>query len=327
MKPNRFFLYFFTAIIFTPLSCAPSKMPQKTTLSSAQEKFLKICKEELKYNVAVIPHGKTMWVYVPLADGILDLRAAPKNQAPKAETKTSWSINFLETKFSNKTFTINFDIAQTKKYDRDVSYQNKYTDDCNKRQRDVVNALTRAYFDVGQTNIEAPLSVGNKSTDKANEKLVEKMTSNPITALKDEIPPEFFVIVFADTKRGVAIKTINYFEDMRMALSNPPAISNDEYIKRYISEIYGDEDLIGDKTGERLKTEEIQLGDFLAKQIENRIKFQFTQSGFPPTGAVQDEIWGIIAETCRLYEFKDFEKIKLIDLQTEKESTFDKSQL
>ncbi len=327
MKHNCFLLYLFGAFVFTSLSCLPAKAPQKTTLSSAQKEFLKICKEELQYDVSLIPAGKTIWIYVPLADGITSLHAAPKNQAPKAETKVNWSINFLEAKLADKTFAISFDITPRKRYDQNISYQNKYTDDCNKRQRDILNALTRAYFDVGQKNINAPILVGNKKDPKTNGQLAAEMTRNPLTFSDQETAPEFFVIVFADTRRGVAIRTINYFEDMRMALSNPPAISNEEYIKRYIYDIYGDEDLIGDKTGKRLKTEEIQFGDFLAKQIENRIKFQFTQSGFPPTGEVQDEIWGIIAETCRLYNFKDFEKIKLINLQTEKESTYNKSQL
>ncbi len=268
-----------------------------------------------------------MWIYVPLKEGIIDFRASPKNQPPQAKTDKSWSINFLETKFENKTIAIRYDISLNKKYDHEITYQNKYTNEYNKKQLEILTALTRSYFDVGQKNVETSLSIGKQNSAKTSSDLAEKMIANPISLTDHETPPEFFVMIFADTQRGVAIKATNYFEDMRMALSNPPAISNEEYMKRYVSEIYGDEDLIGDKTGSRLKTEEITLGDFLAKQIENRIKFQFTQSGFPPTGEVQDEIWNIIRETCRLYNFKDFEKIKLTDLQTEKESTFDKSQL
>lgn len=308
-------------------SKAPTAPKTITTLSQAQEYFLKICKEELKYDVTIIPDGKTMWVYVPINDGIINFRAASKNQAPKTETKTSWSINFLENTFENKNFIVRYDIAMTKKYDKSATYENKYSDEYNTKQREVLTALTRAYFDVGQKNIEAPLSVGNQRNSQTDSKLVEKMVRNPVTFPKDEVAPEFFVMVFADIKSGIAIKSISYFNDMKMALSNPPALTSDEYGKRFVYELFGDEDLIGDKTGSRLKTEEMTLGNFLAKQIENRIKFQFTQSGFPPTGEVQDEIWNTIAETCRLYNFSDFEKIKLTDLQTEKESTFDKSQL
>ncbi|MCB9772269.1 MAG: hypothetical protein H6754_06930 [Candidatus Omnitrophica bacterium] len=301
----------------------PATFARPLTLTQAQEQFLKICREELKYDVKVIPVGKTMWVYVPLTDGIFEFRAASKDQSPPAPTNKSWSITFLESTFSDKTFTVRYDIAMTKKYDKKQSYQNKYSDEYSKKQREVLTALTRAYFDVGQTTITVPVTVGN---DQKVNPTVEVMKSNPLALTKEE-PPDFFVMVFADTKHGVGIQAINNFEDMRMALSNPPGISNDEYVKRYVYELFGDEDLIGDTTGEHLKTQDITMGYFLAKQIENRINTQFVRSAFPPTGQVQDEIWHIISETCRLYQFKDFEKIKLIDLQTEKESTYDKSQL
>ena len=297
------------------------------TLTQAQEQFLKICKEELKYNVYVIPDGRTMWVYVPLNEGIIDFKPADPSQAPKAPASENWSIAFLKAVFDHdtKVFSVNYDIGMLKRYDQDVSYQNKYSDEYSSKQREVLTALTRAYFDVGQRLVNASMTVGNDGVDVGK--------TNPMTPVKDEQPPEFFVMVFADTKRGVGIKAINYFPDMKMALSNPPAISNEEYIKRYVYELFGDETMVGDRTGASLKTEELVLGDFLAEQIENRIKYQFTQSSFPPTleggpnGIVRDEVWSIVAETFRLYEFKGFEKIKLIDLKTQQESTYDKSQL
>lgn len=318
-------LLLFLTVLFTGCEKPPAPI---TTLSAAEKYFFKICREELKIEVTIFHVGKTAWIYVPIENSLFDMKAASKNQAPQTETQKSWSIQFLKSNFDDKTLAVSFDIAMIKKYDQgSLSYQNKYSDEYSKKQREVLSALTRAYFDVGQKNIEAPLSVGNQKTSQTDSKLVEKMASNPVVSPQDEVAPEFFVMVFSDIKKGIAIKSISYFNDMKMALSNPPALTSDEYGKRFVYELFGDEDLIGDKTGSRLKTEEMTLGNFLAKQIENRIKFQFTQSGFPPTGEVQDEIWNIISETCRLYNFKDFEKIKLTDLQTEKESTFDKSQL
>lgn len=328
LRQTTFLIGLVSCLFLFSCSKPPAPVKEIKTLSAAQQYFLHICKEELKTDVVLIPQGKTLWVYVPLEINFFDIKATPKNQAPPALPSKNWSIQFLKSSFEDKSFLVKFDFAVTKKYDqKNPTYQNKYSDKYSEIQRGVLTALTRAYFDVGKTNLKAPLSVGNQSTAKPNEKLIEKMISNPVTSTADETPPEFFVMLIADIQRGIAIKSISYFDDMKMALSNPPALTNEEYLQRFVYDIYGDEDLIGDKTGKRLKTEEIQFGDFLAKQIENRIKFQFTQSGFPPTGEVQDEIWGIIAETCRLYNFKDFEKIKLINLQTEKESTYNKSQL
>jgi hypothetical protein len=320
-------LCLFCTLSLTSCSKTPLTPPAITTLSQAQEYFLKICREELKYDVSVIPNGKTLWVYVPLADSISILKAAPKNQAPPADTKESWSINYLKSTFENKTFVISYDITPTKKYDQPLTYKNGYSEEYSKKQREVLTALTRAYFDVGQKNISSSLTVGNQAAVTNDKPLIKNIADSILPPQKDEAPPEFFVTIFADIKNGVAVKTTNYFEDMRMALSNPPAISNDEYAKRFVYEILGDEKMIGNTTGTNLEMNEIILSDFLAKQIETRIKYQFTQSNFPPTGQVLDEIWTIVGETCRLYQFKDFEKIKLIDLQTQKESTFDKSQL
>ncbi|MCB9756957.1 MAG: hypothetical protein H6753_00865 [Candidatus Omnitrophica bacterium] len=327
MKYNFLFLCLLSGLICTPLACAPQNVPQKVSLTSAQEKFLKLCHEELKYEVSVFPKGKTLWVYVPLSDNISILKAAPKNQTPPADTIESWSINFLKSTFENKTFVISYDITPTKKYDQPLTYKNSYSDEYSKKQREVLTALTRAYFDVGQKNIDSSLTVGNQADTTSDKPLVKNIAEGILPPEKEAAPPEFFVTIFADIKNGVAVKTTNYFEDMRMALSNPPAISNDEYAKRFVYEILGDEKMIGNTTGTNLEMNEIILSDFLAKQIETRIKYQFTQSNFPPTGQVLDEIWTIVGETCRLYQFKDFEKIKLIDLQTQKESTFDKSQL
>lgn len=327
-RPNALiFFYLFFLLSLTSCSKTSLTSPPITTLSQAQEYFLKICREELQYDVFIIPNGKTLWIYVPLAEGINTLQAAQKNQAPPSETKESWSINYLKSTFENETFIIRYDMTPTRIYDQGLTYKNQYSPDFSKKQREVLNALTRAYFDVGQKTISTQLTVGNEISTKSDKELVKDIINDTPAAKENELPPEFFVMVFADTKNGVAIKAINYFEDMRMALSNPPAISHEEYIKRYVSEIFGDEAIVGDMKGERLKTSEIVLSDFLAQQIETRIKYQFTQSNFPPTGELQDEIWNVVAETCRLYQFKDFDKIKLIDMQTQKESTYNKDQL
>lgn len=319
-------IFIVSILCFLLTGCSRPK-PPIVTLSAAAEYFQKICREEYKYNVKIIPSGKTLWIYVPLTDGIVSLRAAPKNDAPKAPAEKGWTINFIEGVFDRgqKSFNISYDITQSKRYDKTATYQNKYSEDFTKKQRDILTAVTRAYFDVG-TNIKVPLKVGtSKTDDSSNESLAEKMKPDP--KILEETPPDFFVLVFADIKRGVAIKGTSYFQDMKMALSYQPALTSEEFGKRYVNELYGDEELIGDSDGTHLKVSDIRLEDFLAKQIENRVKFAFAQSDFTPEGEVRDHIWEIVSETFRLYQFHAFEKIKLNDLQDGKESIYDKSQL
>jgi len=318
MSSPRPFSCLLPVLLLVLSSCAKIGPPPPTPLTAAEEQFSKICREEMKYDVHVTRAGQTVWVYIPLTNNIFDIKASAKNQAPKAAPLKSWSIQFLESKFQDKTFAVSFDIEFTKKYDKDNGIQNKYSEEYSKKQREVLTALTRAYFDVGR--LPGDIIFKDKDKQKTHDNLVN-------TYLPPNRPPDFFVMVFADIKRGIAAKTVTYFPDMKMALANPPAIPSEEFTKRYIAEIYGDPDLIGDKAGSHLKIEDIQLPDFLAKQIENRVKIKFTQSAFPPKDDAQTEIWTIVAETLRLYHFSDFQNIKLIDLKNEKESLYDKSQL
>ncbi len=314
-------MVFYRFIILTCLlltGCMKSAPLSPTTLSAAEEQFLKICHEELKYEVHVLRAGQSVWVYVPLEENIFDIKSSPKDESPKAAPAKSWSIQFLESKFQDQTFSVSYDIDLTKKYDTSRGIQNKYSDVYSQRQREVLTALTRAYFDVG--HLPGVIIFNNPEQQKKQTNLVNAY-------VPPENPPNFFVMVFADIKRGVVTKTITYFPDMKMAMSNPPAIPSEEFGKRYVSEIYGNPDIIGDKTGAHLNIEDIRMTDFLAKQIDNRISTKFVRSAFPPTEDVQTEIWNIVAETLKLYQFTDFKNIKLIDLKSEKESLYNKNQL
>ena len=52
--------------------------------------------------------------------------------------------------------------------------------------------------------------------------------------------------------------------------------------KRVLQESKGSTDYIGDEIGQHLEYNDIQMPDFLTKQMINRIRFKFTQSDFPP---------------------------------------------
>lgn len=298
------------------LGCLKLPPPPLTSLSTAEKKLIELCKKEFNYEIIVKPVGRTVWVYVPLSGGILELKAAPKQ--PPSLPKKSWSILFLESIYNDKTFIIDYDIDKTKKYGKDYGYGNHYSDEYTKTQGNLITAVTHSYFDVGTVPGDIAYTDGEK--DEKHRRLVE-------AHIKPDEPPEFFVIVYADIKKGIAARTISDFNDMKKALSNPPVIPQEEYAKRYIFEIYGDEALIGDKSGLSLTPEEIHLADFLAQQIQNRINYQFLQSSFPPSDDVEKEILKIVNETTRLYNFDDFTFIKLHDLKNEKEYLFNKSQL
>jgi hypothetical protein len=96
---------------------------------------------------------------------------------------------------------------------------------------------------------------------------------------------------------------------------------------REISELYGDADLINDKTGENLKLKAIEWPWFLVEQIKNRVGFKFTRSDFPPDGDIVITIASIVANTFRYYDHKDFSIVILKDLRDKKSYQFDQKQL
>ncbi len=297
--------------------CFRTPPPPIGSRAAAQEELIRICREEYKYDIVVKQTNQTVWIYVPLKDNIIDFKAAPKSPFISTAKKT-WSIQRLESVYKDKTFVIDYDIAPTKKYQKDSGYQTTYSEEYNEKQRHLISAITRAYFDVG--TVPGDVTYADAQKNKTHSDLVNAY-------VKTDAPPEFFVVVYADIKRGIITKTISFFDDMKRALSNPPDITSEEYAKRYLYEIAGDEAFIGDQTGEHLKIEEIHLPDFLAKQIANRINFQFLQSSFPPSEDIEKEILTIVAETTRLYKFNDFTAVKLRDQLNDKEYLFDKSQL
>jgi hypothetical protein len=102
----------------------------------------------------------------------------------------------------------------------------------------------------------------------------------------------------------------------------------EEYGRRSVAkEPRGDEAIIGDRTGRHLKPYDITMPEFLAEQVIYRIKFKYQQSDFPPTNDDEEEILKVINETVAAYDFKDFNSVRLDNLNSSKTYDFNKEQL
>ncbi len=261
--------------------------PTITNWSEADKQYLKICKEEFKYDVVLKSVGGTVWIYLPMKESVLLFKAGStggESPTPKP------LVQFLESKFLNNNFSVEYDMTPVKTKQKDLGYQSAYSEEFQKKQNNLLNTIMRAYFDV-----------------------------------KDG--PEFFVVVMADIVNGIEFKAVVNAVDFKKAMSNPPALSPEEYGNRYISEITGNEATIGDTTGKHLDFKEVAWTDFLARQIQNRIYQKYQHSSFPPSEDNEDEILQIINTTLSTYQFTNFNSIKLRDLHNGKDYIFDKSQL
>jgi len=167
--------------------------------------------------------------------------------------------------------------------------------------------------------------IRNEGTDYFNKVYNNLFTAVTETLLDPKIPISFVVMSITDIKKGIEARYTFYLEDYRMA--SVEGIPYDEFSKRVLQESKGSTDYIGDEIGQHLEYNDIQMPDFLTKQMINRIRFKFTQSDFPPQENYEEAIIGTIADTTRYYHFTDFSAVRTNDIRTKKQLVFTPKQL
>ena len=124
--------------------------------------------------------------------------------------------------------------------------------------------------------------------------------------------PTFFCIVTADTKNGFEIKQIFYFLDLKKLSYG--FISQTEYQHRIVQDTAISAEIIGDKTGSHLDYREITLDEFIADQIQNRIRLKFQKPEVEINADIDKEVLKIIVYTLNTYGFKDFTMVEMMNL-------------
>ncbi|MDD5729977.1 MAG: hypothetical protein PHN57_02490 [Candidatus Omnitrophica bacterium] len=126
--------------------------------------------------------------------------------------------------------------------------------------------------------------------------------------------PKFFVIVAADIKKGMEIREIFYYLDLKKLSYG--FISWGEYQHRTVQDTDVSTRIIGDTKGAHLKYRDISLDDFLAAQIQHRVELKFQKPEVKKDADIDREISKIGILTIRIYEFRDFQAIAFNDLLT-----------
>ncbi|HLF19084.1 MAG TPA: hypothetical protein VI749_09405 [Candidatus Omnitrophota bacterium] len=271
------------------VSCAPS--PQNVSFSQANQTFLKYC-QEYKYDCVLREAGNTLWIYLPLEQELVGIKASMEGPSSSNESNASFTVKYLESEFRERTFTIEYDIEKTFSYSKQFGYESAYTEKFQEIQNALLSIIKQSYFDVPKAEA-----------------------------------PEFIYFVIADTKNGIETENLLYLDDFKRAMSTPPSFTQEEYAKRYISQLRGHQNIIADKTGAHLKVAPVTLGEFLAKQMVNRINFKYQRSMFPPSEDTKNEILEQVKETLNAYSFDGYENVVLKDLGKGGEYSFSRSQL
>ena len=199
-----------------------------------------------------------------------------------------------------------------------------------------------------------------KNPDKMfDEEIAEKLrnifTTIGRVVMSADKTPDFFCLVASDINLGLDYTIIGNTLDIKKSYAG--IIPWPEANRRYVINFDINEDAIGDLYGEHIKAQDIEFGDFLAKQIAQRFdaKFQENESAkyfkprrtkakfkdniliiqyeiaqiLPPPKKVDivSDIVDIAAYCIKTYEFKDFDSLQITDMKTKATNVFSASDM
>lgn len=289
---------FLTLLVFTATlaGCAPTPF-SSVTLNEAHQKFLKICQEEFHYPVITKNFPNTLWIYLPTEESFFDFQASPEGPQKSDQPTEGQVLQFLDVNFENQNFQISYAADTVKQYKDDPGYASVYNEKLSEMQNRIQTAILRAFGEV------------------------------PASAAAGEKVPDFFVVVIADIKREIEARSLFYFEDFKQGQADPPGISTDEYIKRFINEVNGHPGIVNDTGGGHQDYHDITWPEFLSRQLQHRIRFKYQMSDFKPGPETETELIKIVHEALSTYDFKDFAAVKLLNLATGKTTVLAPSEL
>lgn len=311
---NFLFLTAVVLVLNAP-GCGEKPPTHRATQSQAEKKFLKICREDNKLPVKLFNADNTVWIYLPMEEELIDYHGTRKND--ETRPKKQFMISTFEGDYKETEYRFLIDITDGIKTSKDPGYKSDATEAFIKNRLTIYGAL-EAFLEINE------LPGDRQFVDKARDEKRQDMLENYIPKTKS---PEFIAIVIANTKKGIAYKTVLNLNDYKNYRSE--TLTSDEYNLREISELYGDQALINDKEGTSLEIKPIAWPWFLIEQIKNRVNFKFLRSDFPP-GPNQDiiiEIASIIADTFRFYEYADYSGVLIKDLRDKTSYNFNRPQL
>lgn len=199
-----------------------------------------------------------------------------------ASAASNFTVDYLNGEYEQEIFRFEYQIKPLLKSEENKGYTYSLTDELSEQLRNLLNLIYRVYFN-------------------------------------SQEQPEFYRLVMADIVNGVEIVYTIYGLDLKKAYNN--AIASEEYYKRILQDIKGGMSIINDRTGRHLNYQETNFGEFLTRQIVQRIRIKFLAGGFKTEDTTEQEILKIISYCLKVYEFKNYWEVILKNLSTGKQTT------
>jgi hypothetical protein len=188
--------------------------------------------------------------------------------------------------------------------------------------------------------------------EEMSDKLRNTLNTIGRVLISSDNTPEFFALTASDINLGLDYTLIGSVLDMKKSYAGflPWTEANRRYVMRFKIAPQA----IGDKTGVHLETDNINLPDFLAEQIAQRVNVQLQEEGKKkyfkvekaegkfsggvfsfdysvkeiskpekPTD-IKKEILKTVTYCIQTYDFKDFSSVEMTDLTTQDRLTLSK---
>ncbi|MDI6758304.1 MAG: hypothetical protein QMD94_01320 [Candidatus Omnitrophota bacterium] len=157
------------------------------------------------------------------------------------------------------------------------------------------------------------ISFNKNAMEKVNH--VFRVISRVILSMdRTKKEPEFFCFIVADTQTGILLKQTFYYLDIKKVIYQ--FISQTEFQHRNIQDSEMAFQAIDNKEGLNLNYRDITMKEFIVNQIRHRIQLKFQKPEIGKNADIDKEIIKIIANTIKIYDFKDFSSVELNNLLT-----------
>jgi len=141
-----------------------------------------------------------------------------------------------------------------------------------------------------------------EALEKIND--VWKVLRRIVFSMKETEAPKFFFLVTSDIQYGFTIAEIFYFQDIKKVSYS--LISMTEYQHRSINQMEISPQVIGDKEGKFLNYRDIPMEEFIAMQIENRIRLKFQKPEVDKNANIDKEVLKAVNDTLEIYDAKKY---------------------
>lgn len=137
--------------------------------------------------------------------------------------------------------------------------------------------------------------------------------------------PKFYCMVTADIKNGFEMREFIYYLDLKKVSYD--FISWTEYQHRTVQETDMSPAIIGDMSGRHIMFRDMTMEEFIAAQIESRVKMKFSKPEVAKTTDMDKEILKVVTHVIKIYGPGGLKEADLYNMATKNRTILNQAAL